>query len=171
MPLVLKELAKKFGSKLAKLTVSGSAANLLAFTTLTSWKLGDRRITPGSEVITVAAGFPTTVAPIIQNGCIPVFVDIELETHNIIVDRIEEAITSKTKAIMIAHSLGNPFDVLSVKKICTKYNLYLIEDCCDAFGASFYDENGTEYGVGTCRSSYLKFLSSTILLWERAEPS
>ena len=111
-----KELAKKFGSKLAKLTVSGSAANLLAFTTLTSWKLGDRRITPGSEVITVAAGFPTTVAPIIQNGCIPVFVDIELETHNIIVDRIEEAITSKTKAIMIAHSLGNPFDVLSVKK-------------------------------------------------------
>ena len=111
-----KELAKKFGSKLAKLTVSGSAANLLAFTTLTSWKLGDRRITPGSEVITVAAGFPTTVAPIIQNGCIPVFVDIELETHNIIVDRIEETITSKTKAIMIAHSLEIPLMSCLLKK-------------------------------------------------------
>jgi CDP-4-dehydro-6-deoxyglucose reductase, E1 len=143
------KLAKKFGKKLSKLTVSGSAANLLAFSTLTSWKLGDDRIKPGDEVITVAAGFPTTVAPIIQNGCIPVFVDIDVATHNVDVDAVRNAITKKTRAIMIAHSLGNPFDVISIKEICQDNNLFLIEDCCDAFGATVIMRDGSERGVGT----------------------
>lgn len=142
-------LAKKFGKKLSKLTVSGSAANLLAFSTLTSWKLGDERIKPGDEVITVAAGFPTTVAPIVQNGCIPVFVDVDIATHNVDVDAVRNAITDKTRAIMIAHSLGNPFDAIAIQKICKENNLYLIEDCCDAFGATVKLEDGTEKGVGT----------------------
>ena len=142
-------LAKKFGKKLSKLTVSGSAANLLAFSTLTSWKLGEDRIKPGDEVITVAAGFPTTVAPIVQNGCVPVFVDVDIATHNVDVDAVRNAITEKTRAIMIAHSLGNPFDVLAIKKICVEHNLYLIEDCCDALGATVKLEDGTEKGVGT----------------------
>lgn len=142
-------LAKKFGKKLSKLTVSGSAANLLAFSTLTSWKLGEDRIKPGDEVITVAAGFPTTVAPIVQNGCVPVFVDVDIATHNVDVSAVRNAITEKTRAIMIAHSLGNPFDVLAIKKICVEHNLYLIEDCCDAFGATVQVEDGTEKGVGT----------------------
>jgi CDP-4-dehydro-6-deoxyglucose reductase, E1 len=144
-----RELPKVFGKKLSKLTVSGSAANLLAFATLTSWKLGEARIKPGSEVITVAAGFPTTVAPIVQYGCIPVFVDIDLETHNINEKLIEEAVSTKTSAIMLAHSLGNPFNVRKVKEICEKYNLYLIEDCCDAFGATVTMQDGSERGVGT----------------------
>lgn len=139
-----RELPKKFGTKLSRLTVSGSAANLLAFTTLTSPKLGADRIAPGSEVITVAAGFPTTVAPIVQNGCVPVFVDIDQYTHNVNVDQLADAITPKTKAVMVAHSLGNPFDVAKVKALCENHNLYLIEDCCDAFGAKI---NGQ--GVGT----------------------
>jgi len=142
-------LARKFGKKLSKLTVSGSAANLLAFSTLTSWKLGDQRIKPGDEVITVAAGFPTTVAPIIQNGCIPVFVDVDIATHNVNVDAVRNALTDKTRAIMIAHSLGNPFDVIAIKKICDENNLFLIEDCCDAFGATVTMEDGTAKGVGT----------------------
>ena len=142
-------LAKKFGKKLSKLTVSGSAANLLAFSTLTSWKLGENRIKPGDEVITVAAGFPTTVSPIIQNGCIPVFVDIDVATHNVDVEAVKNAITEKTRAIMLAHSLGNPFDVIAIAKICKDNNLYLIEDCCDAFGATVTMEDGSEKGVGT----------------------
>jgi len=129
------DLAVKFGRRYAKLTVSGSAANLLAFACLTSWKLGDRRIKPGDEVITVAAGFPTTVSPIVQYGCIPVFVDVDLATHNVDVDLLEAAIGEKTRAVMIAHSLGNPFDVERVAALCRKHDLYLIEDCCDAFGA------------------------------------
>jgi CDP-6-deoxy-D-xylo-4-hexulose-3-dehydrase len=129
------ELATKFGRRHAKLTVSGSAANLLAFACLTSWKLGEKRIKPGDEVITVAAGFPTTVAPIVQYGCIPVFVDVDIDTHNVDVDLLEAAITPKTRAVMIAHSLGNPFDVARVAAICKQHKLYLIEDCCDAFGA------------------------------------
>lgn len=142
-------LAKKFGRKLSKLTVSGSAANLLAFSTLTSWKLGEDRIKAGDEVITVAAGFPTTVAPIIQNGCIPVFVDVDVATHNVDVSAVRNALSEKTKAIMIAHSLGNPFDVVEIEKICNDNNLYLIEDCCDAFGATVHMPDGTEKGVGT----------------------
>jgi CDP-6-deoxy-D-xylo-4-hexulose-3-dehydrase len=130
------ELAAEFGSRYAKLTVSGSAANLLAFACLTSWKLGEKRIKPGDEVITVAAGFPTTVTPIVQYGCIPVFVDVDLATHNVDVGLLEAAITPKTRAVMIAHSLGNPFDVARVAALCKQHGLYLVEDCCDAFGAT-----------------------------------
>lgn len=131
------KLAARFGTLHSKLTVSGSAANLLAFTTLTSPKLGSKRIEPGSEVITAAAGFPTTVNPIVQNGCTPVFVDVDIETHNVDVEQVEQAITEKTRAIMIAHSLGNPFNLKRIKQLCEQHNLYLIEDCCDAFGATF----------------------------------
>ncbi len=138
------KLAKIFGRKLSKLTVSGSAANLLAFSTLTSWKLGADRLKPGDEIITVAAGFPTTVAPIIQNGCVPVFVDVDIATHNVDVDALEEAIGPKTRAVMIAHSLGNPFDVERVAQLCEKHGLYLVEDCCDALGAKMAGK-----GVGT----------------------
>ena len=116
---------------------SGSSANLVAFSTLTSARLGDRAIKKGDEVIGVAAGFPTTVNPIVQFGAIPVFVDVEMNTHNINADLIEAAITPKTKAIMLAHTLGNPFNCAKIKAICEKYNLWLIEDCCDALGATF----------------------------------
>lgn len=129
---------------------SGSSANLVAFNTLTSNKLGDRAIKKGDEVIGVAAGFPTTVNPIIQFGAIPVFVDVDIKTHNINVDLIEEAITPKTKAIMLAHALGNPFNVGRVKEICDKYNLWLIEDTCDALGAEFNGKKcGTFGDIGT----------------------
>lgn len=138
------KVAKKFGRKLSKLTVSGSAANLLAFSTLTSWKLGEKRIKPGDEIITVAAGFPTTVAPLVQYGCVPVFVDIDLVTHNVNVDKLEAAIGPKTRGIMIAHSLGNPFDAIRVAELCKQHDLYLVEDCCDAFGAKIDGK-----GVGT----------------------
>lgn len=141
-----RELADRFGRKHSKLTVSGSAANLLAFATLTSWKRGKRAIKPGDEVITVAAGFPTTVAPIVQYGCIPVFVDVDIETHNVDVDALEAAITDKTRAVMIAHSLGNPFNVVRVAEICKKHDLFLIEDCCDAFGATAGGQNVGTFG-------------------------
>ena len=130
-------LAEQFGLRHCRLTVSGSAANLLAFSALTSWKLHERRIVPGSEVITVAAGFPTTVAPIIQNQCIPVFVDVDLATANVDADCLVAAISPKTKAIVLAHTLGNPFNLAAVTAIAKRHNLYLIEDCCDALGASY----------------------------------
>ena len=130
-------LAARFGLQHCRLTVSGSAANLLAFTALTSWKLHERRIAPGSEVVTVAAGFPTTVAPIVQNGCTPVFVDVDLETANVNVEKLAAAIGPKTRAIMLAHTLGNPFNVGAVAALAKENNLYLIEDCCDALGATF----------------------------------
>ncbi|GGI46228.1 LPS biosynthesis protein [Paenibacillus marchantiophytorum] len=132
-----KEFAEFIGVRYALLTNSGSSANLLAFSALTSPKLGERRIKPGDEVITVAAGFPTTVAPIIQNNAIPVFLDVELGTYNIIVEDIEKAITPKTKAIMIAHTMGNPFELDKVMEIANKYNLWVIEDNCDALGSKF----------------------------------
>ncbi len=130
-------LAARFGVRHARLTVSGSAANLLAFSALTSWKLHERRIAPGSEVITVAAGFPTTVAPIIQNRCVPVFVDVDPETANAIPERIAAAIGPRTRAVMLAHTLGNPFDLAAIGALCRDHKLYLIEDCCDALGATF----------------------------------
>lgn len=139
-----RELADVFGRRHSRLTVSGSAANLLAFATLTSPKHRERRLRPGDEVITVAAGFPTTVAPIVQHGCVPVFVDVNLKTHNVDVDLLEAAITPKTRAVMIAHSLGNPFDVVRVAEICRRNDLWLVEDCCDAFGATIAGQ-----GVGT----------------------
>ena len=138
------------GAQGVALTVSGSSANLLAFSSLTSPKLGRDRIEPGSEVITVAAGFPTTVFPIIQNKCVPVFVDIDLETLNIDTSLLEAALSRKTRAVMIAHTLGNPFDLDAVTEFCKKHSLYLIEDSCDALGSTYRGKHvGTfgEYGT------------------------
>jgi CDP-6-deoxy-D-xylo-4-hexulose-3-dehydrase len=132
-----KRLADYLGVQHLITVNSGSSANLVAFSTLTSPKLGDRAIQPGDEVIGVAAGFPTTVNPILQFGAVPVFVDVDLATHNIDVTKIEAAISPKTKAIMIAHSLGNPFNLEAVTAICKKHNLWLVEDCCDALGATY----------------------------------
>jgi CDP-6-deoxy-D-xylo-4-hexulose-3-dehydrase len=132
-----KNLAAFIGVKHLITVNSGSSANLVAFNTLTSPKLGDRAIRQGDEVIGVAAGFTTTVNPIIQFGAIPVFVDVDRLTHNIDASKIEEAITPKTKAIMLAHSLGNPFNLDVVTAICKKYNLWLVEDCCDALGSTY----------------------------------
>ncbi|WP_374980276.1 lipopolysaccharide biosynthesis protein RfbH [Pseudomonas solani] len=132
-----KKLADFLGVKYLLSVNSGSSANLVAFSALTSPKLGDRAIKKGDEVIGVAAGFPTTVNPIVQFGAIPVFVDVDMATHNIDPDLIEAAITPKTKAIMLAHTLGNPFDLAKVKALCEKYNLWLVEDCCDALGATY----------------------------------
>lgn len=130
-------MAKFLGVKHVLTVNSGSSANLVAFSALTSPKLGDRAIKPGDEVIGVAAGFPTTVNPIVQFGAVPVFVDVELSTHNIDPRLIEAAITPKTKAIMLAHSLGNPFNAEVVTALCKKHNLWLVEDCCDALGATY----------------------------------
>jgi len=145
-----KKLADFLGVKWAYFVNSGSSANLLAFFSLTSHYLGERRINRGDEVITVAAGFPTTVAPIVQYGAVPVFVDMELKHFNIDHTKIEHAITPKTKAIMIAHTLGNPFNIRAVKEICNKYNLWLIEDNCDALGSLYEDRfTGTWGDIGT----------------------
>jgi len=139
-------LSSQFNIKHSLLTVSGSAANLLAFSALTSSKLQEKRIAPGSEVITVASGFPTTVAPIIQNNCIPVFVDVELPTYNVDISQLEAAITKKTRAIVLAHTLGNPFNLEKVKKIADEFNLYLIEDCCDALGSTYDGKQVGSFG-------------------------
>lgn len=145
-----KKFAKYLDVKHALSTNSGSSANLLAFSALTSYKLGDRAIKKGDEVITVASGFPTTVNPIIQQGCIPVFVDCKIGTYNIDANKIEEAITDKTKAIFIAHTLGNMFDLDKIQTICKKHNLWLIEDTCDALGAEYKGKKaGTIGDIGT----------------------
>jgi CDP-6-deoxy-D-xylo-4-hexulose-3-dehydrase len=145
-----KKLAEFLGVKYCLSANSGSSANLVAFSTLTSPKLGDRAIKKGDEVIGVAAGFPTTVNPIVQFGAIPVFVDVDIKTHNINADLIEAAITPKTKAIMLAHALGNPFNLGKVVEICKKYNLWLIEDTCDALGAEYNGQKcGTFGDIGT----------------------
>jgi len=146
-----KELSKFIGIKHLITVNSGSSANLVAFATLTSPKLGDRAIKKGDEVIGVAAGFPTTVNPIVQFGAIPVFVDVDLKTHNVNADLIETAITPKTKAIMLAHTLGNPYNLKKVKELCDKYNLWLVEDCCDALGAEYDGQHvGTFGDIATC---------------------
>lgn len=124
---------------------SGSSANLLAFMTLTSDLLGDRKVNKGDEIITVAAGFPTTVAPIIQYGAVPVFVDVTIPEYNIDIEMLESALSEKTKAIMIAHTLGNPFDLYEVKKFCDEHNLWLIEDNCDALGSKYYIDDEWKY--------------------------
>jgi CDP-6-deoxy-D-xylo-4-hexulose-3-dehydrase len=139
-----KELAKYFGSRFSLLVNSGSSANLIAFYALTSPKLGEKAIKPGDEVITVAAGFPTTINPLIQFGCIPVFVDVDIPSYNIKVEDIEKAISPKTKAIMLAHALGNPFDLKAVMDIAKKHNLWVIEDDCDSLGATY---NGKKTGT------------------------
>jgi CDP-6-deoxy-D-xylo-4-hexulose-3-dehydrase len=143
-------LGKYLGAKYTITVNSGSSANLIAFNTLTSPKLGDRAIKKGDEVIGVAAGFPTTINPIIQYGAIPVFVDIDSDTLNIDATRLESAISSKTKAIMIAHTLGNPFNLELVTAVCKKYNLWLVEDCCDALGSKYNGQLvGTFGDIGT----------------------
>ncbi|WP_457623733.1 lipopolysaccharide biosynthesis protein RfbH [Persephonella sp.] len=141
-----KKLAEFIGVKYALTTNSGSSANLLAISALTSYKLGERRLREGDEVITVAAGFPTTVAPIIQNNLIPVFVDVELGTYNIDPDQIENAITEKTRAIFVAHTLGNPFNLDKVMELAKKYNLWVIEDNCDALGSKYRGKYTGSFG-------------------------
>lgn len=143
-----KGLAEYLKVKYVSVVNSGSSANQLAFMTLTSPLLGERRIKRGDEVITVAAGFPTTVSPIINYGAVPVFVDVTIPQYNVDVSRLEEAVSPKTKAVMIAHTLGNPFDLQSVKAFCDKYRLWLMEDNCDALGST-YMLDGREMLTGT----------------------
>ncbi len=143
-------LAEFLAVRYAMTVNSGSSANLLAFTCLCSPKLGARAIQPGDEVITVATGFPTTVNPIMQNGAIPVFVDVEIPTYNIDVRHLEAALSPRTRAVMLAHTLGNPFDLAHVTAFCKKHHLWLVEDCCDALGATYQDRSvGTFGDVGT----------------------
>jgi CDP-6-deoxy-D-xylo-4-hexulose-3-dehydrase len=180
------EIAKVFGLRNALFVNSGSSANLLALATLTSPKLGDRRLRQGDEVITVAAGFPTTVNPILQHGLVPVFVDITLPTYNINVAQLEIALSDKTRAIMVAHTLGNPFDLDAVTAFADKHQLWLVEDCCDALGStyhgrhvgtfgdlatvSFYPAHHITTGEGGCvltDSPYLKKIVESLRDWGR----
>jgi len=141
-----REFARFFGLKHAILVNSGSSANLLAVSCLTSPKLGERRLKPGDEVITVATGFPTTVNPIIQNQLVPVFLDVTIPTYNVNVTQLEEAYSAQTRAVMLAHTLGNPFDLDAVMKFVRQHNLWLIEDCCDAVGATFRGQKVGTFG-------------------------
>lgn len=149
-----KSLARYMGSRFSFLVNSGSSANLLAFYALTSPKLNERSIKPGDEIITVAAGFPTTINPMIQFGCVPVLLDIEIPTYNIKAEEIESAITSKTKAIMVAHTLGNPFNLDVVMEVAKKYNLWVIEDDCDSLGATYKDKKTGTFGDLSTLSFY-----------------
>lgn len=149
-----KEFAKYLGIRFCSLVNSGSSANLLAFMALTSPLLGDRRVLPGDEVITVAAGFPTTVTPMLQYGAVPVFVDVTIPQYNIDVTQLEAAYSEKTKAVMIAHTLGNPFDLKAVKEFCDRHNLWMVEDNCDALGSKYlwegeWKHTGTIGDIGT----------------------
>ena len=141
-----REFARYFGSRFSLLVNSGSSANLVAFYALTSPKLGDRALKPGDEVITVAAGFPTTVNPMIQFGCIPVFVDVDIPTYNIKAEDIDAAISPKTKAIMVAHTLGNPFNLDVVMDVAKRHNLWVVEDDCDSLGATYRGKNTGTFG-------------------------
>jgi len=144
------KLAKRVGARYAMTVNSGSSANLVAFSALTSPLLRDRQVPPGSEVITAATGFPTTVNPSMTQGMVPVFVDVDIPTYNIIPERVEEAITPNTRAIMVAHTLGNPFDVGKIADIARRHKLWLIEDCCDALGATYDGRHvGTFGDIGT----------------------
>ena len=181
-----REFARFLGVRCAILVNSGSSANLLALTCLTSPKLGDRRLKPGDEVITVAAGFPTTVNPIIQNGLVPVFIDITIPTYNVDVTQLDAALSERTRAIVLAHTLGNPFDLDAVVAFAKKHDLWLIEDCCDAIGsefkgrkvgtlgdlatASFYPAHHITMGEGGCvmtNSPLLKTLVESFRDWGR----
>ena len=182
-----REFARYLGVRHAMLCNSGSSANLLALSVLTSPKLEDRRLVPGDEVITAAAGFPTTVNPMVQNNLVPVFLDIEMQSYNIDPSRIEEAISPRTKAIMIAHTLGNPFDLDTVINIARKHNLWVVEDNCDALGSryngqltgtfgdlgtiSFYPAHHITMGEGGCvvvNEPNLKVLVESFRDWGRA---
>nr|MCR4737425.1 lipopolysaccharide biosynthesis protein RfbH [Bacteroidales bacterium] len=146
--------SEEFSSKISEflevenvlLTNSGSSANLLAFTALTSEKLGDKRLKPGDEVISVAAGFPATVTPIIQNGLVPVFVDLSIPTYNIDVEMLKKAITPKVKCIFLAHTLGNPFDIDAIMEIAKEHDLWVVEDNCDAFGSEYKGRKTGTFG-------------------------
>ena len=140
-----RDFASWIGSKYAHLVNSGSSANLIAFMVLTAPELGERRVKRGDEVITVACGFPTTVAPILQYGAVPVFVDVTIPQYNIDISRLEEALSDKTKAVMIAHTLGNPFDIKAVKEFCDEHKLWLVEDNCDALGSKYTIDGKTKY--------------------------
>ena len=140
-----KNFAEWIGVKFAHLVNSGSSANLIAFSVLTAPELGERQIKRGDEVITVACGFPTTITPILQYGAVPVFVDVTIPQYNIDTTQLEVALSSKTKAVMIAHTLGNPFDLKTVKAFCDKHNLWLIEDNCDALGTKYTIDGVTKY--------------------------
>lgn len=140
-----KNFAAWIGVKWAHLVNSGSSANLIAFMALTAPELGERQVLPGDEVITVACGFPTTVTPILQYGAIPVFVDVTVPQYNIDISQLEEALSEKTKAVMIAHTLGNPFNLSAVKAFCNKHNLWLVEDNCDALGSRYTMDGETRY--------------------------
>jgi len=165
---------------------SGSSANLVAFSALTSVKAGERRVKPGDEVITVATGFPTTINPIIQNGAVPVLLDVEIPTYNIDVTHLEDALSDKTRAVMLAHTLGNPFDVATITAFCEEHDLFLIEDCCDALGStyggrpvgsfgdfasvSFYPAHHITMGEGgavICNDGKLKVLAESFRDWGR----
>ena len=146
-----KKLAKYIGSRYAFLVNSGSSANLLAFYALTSPKLGKRQVLPGDEVVSVAAGFPTTVNPTIQYGCVPVFVDVDVSTHNIDINQLQEAITPKTKVIMLAHTLGNPFNIDAILTLAKKHDLWVVEDNCDALGSTYKGKKTGSFGdLSTC---------------------
>ncbi|HIG0354947.1 lipopolysaccharide biosynthesis protein RfbH [Clostridium botulinum B2 128] len=158
-----KEFSRFLDVKYSSIVNSGSSANLVAVTALTSYKLGEKRLKPGDEVITVAAGFPTTVAPIVQNGLIPVFIDVELETYNIKVDQLEKALSNKTKAIIIAHTLGNPFNLEEVMKFAKTHDLWVIEDNCDALGSKY---NGKYTGTFGNISTYSFYPAHHITMGE-----
>jgi CDP-6-deoxy-D-xylo-4-hexulose-3-dehydrase len=149
-----RELAGYLGARSALMVNSGSSANLLALTALTSPRLGDRRLMPGDEVITVAAGFPTTVNPILQNNLVPVFIDVELSTYGPRYDELEAAIGPRTRAVMIAHTLGNPFDASFVRSLCDQHNLWFVEDTCDALGAKFDGQRVGTFGDTSTLSFY-----------------
>jgi CDP-6-deoxy-D-xylo-4-hexulose-3-dehydrase len=140
------EFAAFFGLRHGMLVNSGSSANLLALTSLTSPTLGERALRPGDEVITVAAGFPTTVNPIVQNQMVPVFVDVTIPTYNIDTSQLEAALSPRTRAVMLAHTLGNPFDLATVSAFVKQHNLWLIEDCCDAVGATYKGRHVGTFG-------------------------
>jgi CDP-6-deoxy-D-xylo-4-hexulose-3-dehydrase len=148
------DFAKTVGMRTAHMVNSGSSANLVALTSLTSTKLGDRRLRPGDEVITVAAGFPTTVAPIIQNQLMPVYVDVDLGTYGANDEQLQAAITPKTKAIMMAHTLGNPFNLDLVQELAKKHNLWVVEDSCDALGGTYKGQNLGTFGDVSTFSFY-----------------
>jgi CDP-6-deoxy-D-xylo-4-hexulose-3-dehydrase len=149
-----REFARFMGMRAASLVNSGSSANLVALASLTSPKLGKRALKPGDEVITVAAGFPTTVNPIIQCGLIPVFVDVEIPTYNVDVARLEQALSPRTRAVMLAHTLGNPFNVDAVMELVRRHDLWLVEDCCDAVGSEYHERKVGTFGDLATTSFY-----------------
>ena len=162
------KLAARIGVKHALTTNSGSSANLLALSSLTSPMLRGRALKPGDEIITCATGFPTTVNPALQYGLMPVFVDVDIPTYNIRPEMIEAAVSDKTRAIMVAHTLGNPFDLATVMDVAKRHNLWVVEDCCDALGATLRWAGWSERSAMSARSAFIRRITSP---WARAAPS